>query len=121
MKNVDHKNKIFFSDSPPVAWYGFWMIIGLFGITGSYENMIYCFPFVLCLLWSTYRFLTVLYYKKSPELNKDSSKWEQNLEVISDSMIFIIKCTIFIGILMALSSFSIHGLLVFIVLLLLFK
>lgn len=128
-ENIDHKNKVFFSDSPPVTMYGLWMVAGILGAAASVNEIIFVIPAYICLLWSTYRFFTVLYYRKSgdftPSYLSFSAKVEIMKEIIHESVltlfVFIIRCLCIVGMIAFLMSISVHFLLVIIVILLLFK
>lgn len=150
IKNIDPINKEYFTESSPVAWYGLGMALCFIWSAGTFENIkdfisaIIFMVFLSGAAWCTYRFLVVLSYKKAPEDSPARLLWLQDkersqeylsekydqflgpvinpiIETIGSLFLWSFRIGLLIAGIWFLSSFSVHSLLVLIVILILLK
>ena len=148
--NIDPIKKEYFTKGIPVERYGLGMILFFFWSMYAFENItdfVSAIFFIITLsgeIWFSYQFVIVLSYKKAPEDSSSRLLWQQDkewrknyisekydrlvaplinsvIETIGFLSIWLFRISLLIAGIWLLSSFSVHSLLVLIVILILLK
>lgn len=150
MKNIDPTNKEYFTEGNPAFWLALGMVLFSIWSIGSFQSikdyigalifLIFLFPAV----WCTYNFFVVFSYKKAPEDSPARLLWLQDkerqekelsekydrllapiinpiIQITGNFLLWLFRIGLVIGGFAFLSSFSIHTLLILIVVLILLK